>query len=217
MDNTTLYMTNLVKNYDVEGISDFMQLQHLYDSAITEIKTRLHILDNEFKVKFQRNPIHSIESRLKSPQSIMEKLQRKGHAVSIASAKRNLYDIAGIRVICHYIDDIYIIANMLSLHDDINVLNSKDYIKNPKPNGYRSMHIVISVPVYLSTGKEIVPVEIQLRTIAMDFWASLEHQLRYKSDNTVSEELSVQLKNCAERIAMTDLEMQDIFYKLNET
>ncbi len=216
MDNTTLYMTNIVKGYDVEGICDFMQIQHLYDSAVSEVKTRLHILDNEFKVKFQRNPIHSIESRLKSPQSILEKLQRKGYPISLASAKKHLYDIGGVRVICHYIDDIYIIARMLSIHDDIKVIKSKDYIKNPKPNGYRSLHLVISIPVYLSTGKEDVAVEIQIRTIAMDFWASLEHQLRYKSDNEVSEELAVQLKNCAERIAQTDSEMQEIFYKLNE-
>ncbi len=216
MDNTTLYMTNLVRGYDVEGICDFMQLQHLYDSAISEVKTRLHILDNEFKVKFQRNPIHSIESRLKSPQSIMEKLQRKGQPVTLASAKQHLYDIAGIRVICHYIDDIYIIADMLSKHDDVEVLKRKDYISEPKKNGYRSLHLVISVPVYLSTGKENVAVEIQIRTIAMDFWASLEHQLRYKSDNQVSDELSQQLKSCAERIAQTDTEMQEIFYKLNE-
>ncbi len=216
MDNTTLYMTNIVKNYDVEGICDFMQIQHLYDSALSEVKTRLHILDNEFKVKFQRNPIHSIESRLKSPQSILEKLERKGYPISLASAKKHLYDIGGVRVICHYIDDIYIIARMLSIQDDIKIIKSKDYIKNPKPNGYRSLHIVISVPVYLSTGKEDVSVEIQIRTIAMDFWASLEHQLRYKSDNQVSEELAVQLKNCAERIAETDTEMQEIFYKLNE-
>lgn len=216
MDNTTLYMTNLVQGYDIEGINDFMQLQHLYDSAISEVRTRLHILDNEFKVKFQRNPIHTIESRLKSPQSIMEKLQRKGKPVTLASAKTNLHDIAGIRVICHYIDDIYIISKMLASHDDIEFINSKDYIKNPKPNGYRSLHMVIKVPVYLSTGMEMVAVEIQIRTIAMDFWASLEHQLRYKSDNNVSDDLSRQLKNCAERIAQTDMEMQDIFYKLNE-
>ncbi len=216
MDNTTLYMTNLVRGYDIEGINDFMQLQHIYDSAISEVKTRLYILDNEFKVKFQRNPIHTIESRLKSPQSIMEKLQRKGKPVTLASAKRNLYDIAGIRVICHYIDDIYIVSKILASHDDIEFINCKDYIKNPKPNGYRSLHMVIKVPVYLSTGMEMVAVEIQIRTIAMDFWASLEHQLRYKSDNNVSDELSRQLKNCAERIAQTDAEMQEIFYKLSE-
>jgi putative GTP pyrophosphokinase len=195
---------------------DFLNLQHLYDSAIEVVKTYLNILDNEFSVKFQRNPIHNIESRLKSPQSIIEKLQKKGIPISADSAQKNLLDIAGIRVTCCYISDIYAIADMLSRRDDFVVIKKKDYIINPKPSGYRSFHMIINVPVYLSTQKKYAPVEIQIRTIAMDFWASLEHQLRYKTSNSIPEDLSQQLRDCADKIADTDLQMQQIFTQLND-
>ncbi|MCD7890228.1 MAG: GTP pyrophosphokinase family protein [Ruminococcus sp.] len=195
---------------------EFMQLQHLYDSAIEVVKTYLNILDGEFSVKFQRNPIHNIESRLKSPQSIIGKLQKKGLPLTADAARKNLLDIAGIRVTCCYISDIYAIADLLSRCDDFVVIKKKDYIKNPKPSGYRSFHMVVNVPVYLSTQKRYAPVEIQIRTIAMDFWASLEHQLKYKSSEKVPEELSEQLRDCADKISETDYQMQHIFNELNE-
>lgn len=195
---------------------EFMQLQHLYDSAIEVVKTYLNILDGEFSVKFQRNPIHNIESRLKSPQSIIGKLQKKGLPLTADAARKNLLDIAGIRVTCCYISDIYAIADLLSRCDDFVVIKKKDYIKNPKPSGYRSFHMVVNVPVYLSTQKRYAPVEIQIRTIAMDFWASLEHQLKYKSSEKVPEELSEQLRDCANKISETDYQMQHIFNELNE-
>ena len=198
-----------------EVFYEFLQLQHLYDSAIEIVKTQLNILDNEFSVKFQRNPIHNIESRLKSPQSIIGKLQKKGLPITTEAARRNLLDMAGIRVICHYIDDIYSIAELLRCHDDFVTIKTKDYIINPKPSGYRSYHMVINVPVYLSNCKQYAPVEIQIRTIAMDFWASLEHQLKYKANAQVSTELSAELKQCADTISDTDRRMQDIFFKLN--
>lgn len=147
----------------------FLEIEHLYDSAINVVKTQLNILNNEFNMRFQRNPIHSIESRIKTPQSIIGKLQRKGFAVSPESAREHLQDIAGVRVICCYIDDIYALADLLTVHKDFHLVKTKDYIKNPKPNGYRSFHMIIEVPIYTSTGKQIAPVEIQIRTIAMDF------------------------------------------------
>lgn len=207
-------------NIDVEKFIEqfygFIQLNHLYDSAIHEIETKLEIIDSEFQSTFERNPIHSIHSRLKSPQSIVKKLMKKNIPITAESILSHLHDIAGVRVICYYIDDIYEVARYLSLHDDIQILKQKDYIKNPKPSGYRSLHLIVTVPVYLSTGKKIVPVEIQIRTIAMDFWASLEHQLHYKTTNNVSDELAEQLKLCAETINDTDLKMQSIYHRLND-
>jgi putative GTP pyrophosphokinase len=205
-----------VREQVAEVLYDFMQLQHLYDSAIEVVRTYLNIIDNEFGVKFQRNPIHNIESRLKSPQSIIGKLQKKELPLTTEAAKKNLLDIAGIRVTCYYITDIYSVVEMLSRRYDFTILKQKDYIKNPKPSGYRSYHIIVNVPVYLSTHKTYAPVEIQIRTIAMDFWASLEHQLKYKTTAAIPPEISEELKDCAERIAMTDIEMQKIFMEISD-
>ena len=199
-----------------EVLYDFMQLQHLYDSAIEVVKTYLSCIDNEFSVKFQRNPIHNIDSRLKSPQSIIGKLQKKGLPLTTDAAQKNLLDIAGIRVTCCYISDIYAIVDILSRRDDFTIIKQKDYIKNPKPSGYRSYHMVVRVPVYLSTHKTYAPVEIQIRTIAMDFWASLEHQLKYKASADITPEISEELRMCAERIAETDIQMQKIFMEIND-
>ncbi|MCQ2458772.1 MAG: GTP pyrophosphokinase family protein [Ruminococcus sp.] len=195
---------------------DFMQLGHLYDSAIKVVKTHLEILDEEFSLKFQRNPIHNIEDRLKSPQSIMKKLEKKGLPMTAESAQKNLLDIAGIRVTCYYISDIYSLVEMLSRRDDFTVIKRKDYIKHPKPSGYRSYHMIVNVPVYMSSYKQYAPVEIQIRTIAMDFWASLEHQLKYKPSAQITPEISEELKECAERIAETDMQMQRIYMEINE-
>lgn len=203
---------------DVMAVEDdfnaFMQLQHLYDSAIRNVKTQLNIFDDEFRMKFQRNPIHNIESRLKSPKSIVGKLQKKGVPMTIENAKRYLRDIAGIRVVCYYINDIYTIVDLILMHDDYQLINIKDYIRNPKPSGYRSFHMSIRVPVYLANGKQYVPVEIQIRTIAMDFWASVEHQLKYKTTSSITTDISNELKQCAEVIAQTDLKMQDIYKRI---
>ncbi|MBD5128643.1 MAG: GTP pyrophosphokinase family protein [Ruminococcaceae bacterium] len=200
----------------MEQMFRFIELEHLYESAIREVKTKLEILDSEFRTKFSYNPIHHIEDRLKSPQSIMEKLRRKGVPFNVDAARANLNDIAGVRVICNYIEDIYTVANLLTAQDDVNLVSRKDYIKDPKPNGYRSLHLVIETPVYLSDKKEQVHVEVQIRTIAMDFWASLEHELKYKTDTEVSAELAEQLKDCAETIAATDIKMQQIYQTLKE-
>lgn len=182
----------------------------LYNSAIKEVKTKLEILDEEFKIKRKRNPIEYMKSRIKTPKSIMSKLERKGLEVDIDSAKNNLYDIAGVRVICSFVDDIYEVANTLIKQDDIILIEEKDYIKNPKPNGYRSLHLVVQVPVFFSKHVELVPVEVQIRTIAMDFWASLEHKLYYKTEKNGSLHIKQDLKDCADIISSTDLRMQEI-------
>lgn len=200
----------------MEQLYQFIELEHLYESAIREVKTKLEILDGEFKSKYDYNPIHHIEDRLKSPQSILEKLRRKGYPFTCDAARTALNDIAGVRVICNYIEDIYTVANLLTMQDDVDLITRKDYIENPKPNGYRSLHLVIKTPVYLSDRKEMVNVEVQIRTIAMDFWASLEHELKYKTDTEVSAELAQQLKQCAETIADTDKQMQQIYKTLKE-
>lgn len=197
-------------------LMELFQLKHLYESAIQVVRTHLSILDEEFNVKFQRNPIHNIESRVKSAESIVGKLQKKGLPISTESARKNLLDIAGIRVTCYYISDIYELANMLTRRDDFVLVKQKDYIQNPKPSGYRSLHMIINVPVHLASRKAYAPVEIQIRTIAMDFWASLEHQLRYKTDAKLTDEISEELRECAERIAETDIKMQKLFMEINE-
>ena len=194
--------------------SNYLEMENLYQAAIKEISTKLEILDDEFKLKYKRNPIHHIQDRLKSLESIIKKLERKGYEISIDSAKENLFDIAGVRVVCSYIEDIYIVADLVKAQDDILLVKEMDYIKNPKPNGYRSLHMVVKVPVFFSDRKEFVPVEIQIRTMAMDFWASLEHQLRYKSSGNIPSSIIRELKECAETIASTDLKMQKIYSSL---
>lgn len=191
-------------------LRQYMAQMQLYDAAIKEIKTKLEILDNEFSIKYDHNPIHNIKSRLKSPKSIMEKLIRRDLPLTLESLKDGMNDIAGIRVICNYLDDIYHIADLLTGQDDVKLLLRRDYIKYPKESGYRSLHLVIEVPVFLAERVENVKCEVQIRTIAMDFWATLEHQLKYKGTSEVSKELLERLKICAEAITEVDVEMQEI-------
>lgn len=192
-------------------IQEMINMQIIYRAAIKEVTTRLEILNEEFQHNHEHNPIHTIKNRIKNPKSIVEKLGRRGWALDVDTAREKLTDIAGVRIICPYIEDIYTIKTMLLAQDDINVLIIRDYIAEPKPNGYRSLHLIVEVPVYFSSHKQYVKVEIQIRTIAMDFWASLEHQLRYKSeDNHVSTKVIAELKECADTIASTDQKMQDI-------
>lgn len=200
---------------DTVAMQRYLEMTQLYDSAIREVRTKMEILDREFRVRYARNPIHHIESRLKSPASIVEKLSRKGLPLTIDSAESHIYDIAGVRVICNYIQDIYQIADILTHQRDVELVLHKDYIKNAKPNGYRSLHLVIRIPVYLSSHTELVPVEIQIRTIAMDFWASLEHELRYKKELDASDDLMIRLKQCADNSAALDAEMESIYLEIN--
>lgn len=188
----------------------FIELMTEYRCAIMEIETKLKVLNSEFSLHYDRNPFESIKTRLKSPLSIIEKLERKGLDVSVDAMKKNISDIAGIRVICSFPDDIYELAELLIRQDDITLIRKKDYIQTPKENGYRSLHLILEVPIFLSGGKKYRRVEVQFRTIAMDFWASLDHKLRYKKDLEKPEEIASELKKCAESIAMLDQKMQQI-------
>ena len=199
----------------VDQARQFQQAMMRYTCAIREVKTKLEVLNDELSVKNQRNPIEMIKSRVKKPKSIVEKLQRRGFEISLESMEKNLDDVAGIRIICSFLDDIYEVADMLIRQDDVKVIAVKDYIQNPKPNGYRSYHMIIEIPVFFSDSKKPIRVEVQIRTIAMDFWASLDHQLKYKKsfidDNG---EISEVLKQCAEVIAGTDVKMLEIRKKI---
>ena len=192
-------------------IKDFQELNLIYKCAIKEVYTKLEILSEEFQIKRQRNPIEYMKTRVKSIQSIVEKMHRKGFELTVDSIKLNLSDIAGIRVICSYVNDIYAISDMLTQQNDIILIEKKDYIKNPKPNGYRSLHLIVEIPVFFSDHIENTKVEVQIRTIAMDFWASLEHKLHYKSHLTKSSlNIKKELKECADIISQTDIRMQNI-------
>ena len=201
----------LLMNNDLEvSIQEFLDQMMIYRSGIREIRTKLEVLDDEFQTKYSYNPIHHIESRLKSIKSIMDKVKEKGLEITIDNIRKNVTDIAGIRVICNYLDDIYRIEDLLLAQNDVKLLRRRDYIKTPKPSGYQSLHLIVEVPIFLSDGPFPIPVEIQIRTIAMDFWASLEHKLKYKTDNEVAEDLRYLLKICAKAIQELDTEMQNI-------
>ena len=206
-------MSNSCHLADEQGFETF---SHAYRAAIKEVRTKIEILSEDFAVRHDYNPIHHMERRLKSPESIEEKLIRYGKEVSISSAKENIFDIAGIRVVCNFIDDVYAMADMMLEQNDVRLIMKKDYIESPKPNGYRSLHLVIAVPVFLLNGCEYVPVEVQIRTVAMDFWASLEHQLRYKKVKELSPQVHQELKACAEASAILDKRMQLLFDEISK-
>lgn len=188
----------------------FREMMMMYSCAIKEVKTKLQVLNDELSITRKRNPIEFIKSRIKQPTSIASKLKRKGCPVTVESAMDYLSDVAGVRVICAFIDDIYKVADMLTAQDDIELIKRKDYIKNPKMNGYRSLHLIVEVPVFFSDHKELMRVEVQIRTIAMDFWASLEHQLKYKKDIDDAENIMYELRACADVINRTDYHMQSL-------
>lgn len=211
------YLENLsVKEEFFNDLRKLLELQQLYNAAIKEVQTKLEILNDEFKVKFARNPIHHVESRLKSSRSIVKKLIKKNVEVSVESARTNLNDIAGIRVVCCYIDDVYRVADMLLAQSDIELVNWQDYIKEPKEKGYRSLHLDLRLPIFLSDRTEYVTIEVQIRTVAMDFWASLEHDLRYKTDKEIPQSVSEDMRKCAAEIAEIDAKMQAIYRQIQE-
>ena len=199
----------------IEKLHDFQKIMMMYNCAIKEVRTKFEVLNDELSVSSNRNPIQMIKSRIKSPFSIMEKLQRRNFEVSMESILKNLNDVAGVRIVCSFVNDIYDIADMFASQDDITVLEIKDYIKNPKPNGYRSYHMIVEVPVFFTDCKKNLKVEVQLRTIAMDFWASLEHGIKYKKNIDDAEDIINELKTCANSIAETDLKMQKINDRIN--
>ena len=193
----------------------FRALMTYYRCAIMEVETKFNVLNKEFSLTYDRNPIQSIQSRLKSPESIIEKLQRKDLPFSASVIEEELNDIAGVRVVCAFSDDIYLLSNYLLGQDDITLLKKKDYIKSPKENGYRSLHLIVQTPIYLHNEKRMMKVEVQLRTIAMDFWASLEHRIYYKKGQN-NARLRAELKECADVSAALDMRMQTIRGELDE-
>lgn len=190
-----------------ETALEFQRLMAYYRCAMMEIETKFKVLNEEFSLRYDRNPINSIKSRLKKLTSIIEKMERKNFPMSVSAIEENLNDIAGIRVVCSFTEDVYGLANALLKQDDIILLQKKDYIANPKENGYRSLHLIVSVPIFLENEKRLMKVEIQLRTIAMDCWASLEHQLRYKKEKDFTREMEQELYECAKMSTELDTRM----------
>lgn len=219
IDNTNINQYTITENLIKTFRSNMYSMQLLmaqYRCAIMEIETKFKVLNEQFSLQNDRNPIETIKTRLKSPESIVGKLERKGLEFSIESVEDNLFDVAGVRVICPFVDDIYMLCKCLLSQDDVVLIRKKDYIKNPKQNGYRSLHLIVEVPIFLKNEKKPMKVEVQLRTIAMDFWASLEHQLRYKKNlpENLLEELSFELRECANISASLDYRMEVIKNKI---
>ena len=200
----------------VDQARQFQQAMMRYTCAIREVKTKLEVLNDELSVKNQRNPIEMIKSRVKKPKSIVEKLQRRGFEISLESMEKNLDDVAGIRIICSFTSDIYRLAEMIGNQSDLKVLSIKDYIKNPKESGYKSYHMLVSVPIFLSDSVVDTKVEIQIRTIAMDFWASLEHKIYYKFEGDAPDYISRDLRECAEMVSTLDEKMLSLNEAIQE-
>ena len=216
-NNFEQYIRMIPAKSDLDALSEiaepFQELMAYYRCAIMEVETKFRVLDIQLSMQNENNPIETIKTRLKRPESILAKLQRRGCPLTVESIEKNLFDIAGVRVICSFPEDIYRVADCLLRQDDIRLIERKDYIKHPKDNGYRSLHLIIEVPIFLQDEKRMMKVEVQLRTIAMDFWASLEHKLRYKKNMDGVEDyalVSQRLKACAELSANLDTQMEAI-------
>jgi putative GTP pyrophosphokinase len=199
-----------------EQYEDFTKLMAYYRCAMMEIETKFNVLNQEFSLRYDRNPISSVKSRMKTPSSIREKLTRRGIPVTVENIEACLNDVAGVRVICAFPEDVRTLAKALLKQDDVELIEKKDYILNPKENGYRSLHLIVTVPIYLAHEKRKMRVEIQLRTIAMDFWASLEHQLRYKKNVDFTDEMAKALKFCADLSAELDRRMDHLRESVQE-
>lgn len=201
----------------VNNTAKFNDLMMMYRCTIREVRTKLEVLNDEFSVEYKRNPISFIKTRIKKPESILKKLNKLGYDFTAENIQEHLNDVAGVRVVCAFLDDIYTIAELLASQDDITIIQVKDYIKNPKPNGYRSYHMIVEIPVFFSKGKTPMRAEIQIRTNGMDFWATLEHQLRYKKgieEMDGYEQISDELAKTAHELNNMDLEMQNIKNKI---
>lgn len=197
-------------NWSKGILQRYNKLMAYYRCAIMEVETKFNVLNEEFSLRYDRNPISGIKSRLKRLESIKEKLERRELPFSLETVEEHIHDVAGVRVVCSFVDDVYLLADALLKQDDITLLEKKDYIANPKPNGYRSLHLIVTVPIFLEHEKRLMQVEIQLRTIAMDFWASLEHQLCYKKNIEFTEDMAKELYDCAELSAQLDARMDSL-------
>ncbi len=204
-------------NYNAEGVDSWKNIILHYNSALKEVGTKLEILNDEFQHIHKYNPIEHIKSRIKTAESIVNKLKRRGYESTIENMVKYVNDIAGIRVICSFTSDIYRIADMLAKQSDIRVLSIKDYIRNPKESGYKSYHMIVSVPIFLSYGSQETRVEIQIRTVAMDFWASLEHKINYKYEAEVPEHIKRELLECAEMVSDLDAKMMSLNEEIKDS
>ena len=214
VEESFLQIDNQTMGIVIERSKEFVRLMTYYRCAMMEVETKLNVLNQEFSLRHDRNPISSIKSRLKTMPSIIEKMERRQIPMDLDAIETNLTDIAGIRVICAFEQDVYTLAKALLSQDDITLIEQKDYIANPKPNGYRSLHLIVSVPIFLQNEKRVMKVEIQLRTIAMDCWASLDHQLRYKKDHIFTNEMAEELLSCAIMSAQLDRRMDELREKV---
>lgn len=201
----------------LERLEPFNRLMMMYTCASMEIETKLKVLNAEFSLHHNRNPFESIKTRIKTPGSILEKTKRKNIPFTLQGLEENMFDIAGVRVICSFPEDIYTVRDMLLKQDDIRLCEEKDYIKHPKPNGYRSLHLIVEVPIFLAEQKKPMKVEVQLRTIAMDCWASLDHKLKYKQNVKNADAIAEKLKKCADLSNELDLRMQEIRRDIDES
>lgn len=197
-------------------ISELKTFYLKYTAAMNETATKIEILNEDFKTRYNHSPIEHIETRIKEPESLIKKMLRNNVPFDLSILENQIYDIAGVRVVCSFIQDIYAIVEMIQDNEEITIIKTKDYIKNPKPSGYRSFHMILKVPVYLTTGKEYVYVELQIRTMAMDFWASLEHRIKYKYDGIIPEDVQEELIQCAETISQADKQMMHLHNKVKE-
>lgn len=216
MENEKQYLEVIEKTFENDELYKYRTLMMRYECAMLEVKTKLDVLNTELSLHTSRNPFESIKCRIKSPQSIMNKLKKHDLPLTVESIEENLNDVAGIRVICSFPDDIYKLVDCLLAQDDITLIERKDYIKEPKSNGYRSYHLIVEVPIFLTNEKKPMRVEVQFRTIAMDFWASLEHKLKYKKNIKNSESISEELYFCADLISQLDRRMQQIRQRIEE-
>ena len=223
MEDSTQQRKRLESFFDEELITwtkeimqQYNRLMAYYRCAMMEVETKFNVLNEEFSLRYDRNPISGIKSRLKSLDSIKGKLERKGLPFAWKSIEEHILDVAGVRIVCSFVDDVYLLAEALLKQDDITLIEKKDYIANPKANGYRSLHLIVAIPIYLEHEKRVMPVEIQLRTIAMDFWASLEHQLRYKKDFDFTEDMVKELQDCADLSARLDARMDLLRQRVEE-
>lgn len=212
IEQSLSYLTNPreARKWIDEYSKPYRELMAFYQCAIMEIETKFKVLNTQFSLGNDNNPIESIRTRLKSPHSIFDKMQRLGLPFTVDSIEQNMHDIAGVRVICSTISDIYMLADALLKQDDITLIEKKDYFANPKKNGYRSMHLIVSVPIFLQDRKKMMKVEVQLRTLAMDAWASLEHKILYKKDVTNIEAKKAELKICADLCSEFDIRMEQL-------
>ncbi len=218
-ESSNTLRNKLIDIFDDDSLHSFQQfmassrdLMSCYRCAIMEIETKFRVLDERFSLAHDRNPIDDIQSRLKSPESIRDKLLRKNLPFTLEAIEQNLFDVAGVRIVCSFIDDIYMLADCLMQQDDITLIKQKDYIKQPKANGYRSLPLIVEVPIFLQDQKKLMKVEVQFRTIAMESWANLEHQLRYKKSLSpdIIEKTEKRLGECAKLSNLLDTQMQEI-------